>query len=163
VNVIKLLLLTLLLTGCSPIPNSNNPRWYHFPIGIGFNNNVSAAFKTATLSAIDEWENETGIDLFDTTQGPIFVSVMFDSPNHFKANEQASTNIQWSGEYLFSATIRINTSMPCDTKSLMLHELGHALGLKHTSQGVMYPYLGYYEVRDILDIETIDYFYNLYY
>ncbi len=60
------------------------------------------------------------------------------------ANEQARTTIYWSGSQIYEADIRINEKDHdfyvgsdedfggVDFKSLIIHELGHALGLAHT-------------------------------
>ncbi|MBX7232516.1 MAG: matrixin family metalloprotease [Bdellovibrionales bacterium] len=63
-----------------------------------------------------------------------------------RLNEQARTTIYWSGAQIFEADIRINAKENInkfyigedenfdgvDFKSLMIHELGHVLGLAHT-------------------------------
>lgn len=59
-----------------------------------------------------------------------------------KPNEQARTTIYWSGVEIFEADIRINAKFSyyfgadtsisgVDLTSLMVHELGHVLGLAH--------------------------------
>ena len=62
-----------------------------------------------------------------------------------KSTEQARTTIYWSGSQIYESDIRINAKdhafyvghesdfTGVDFKSLIIHELGHALGLAHTA------------------------------
>ena len=73
-----------------------------------------------------------------------------------RASEQARTTIYWTGSRIYEADIRVNAAFPyhfpeddlltpqgdvdqssivgVDFKSLMIHELGHALGLAHREE-----------------------------
>lgn len=67
----------------------------------------------------------------------------FKSWDTKRTSEQARTTIYWSGNEIFEADIRINAadfeyafgenpnSTEVDLESLLVHELGHALGLAH--------------------------------
>ena len=69
----------------------------------------------------------------------------FNSWDPAKPTEQARTTIYWSGSEVFEADMRINASnftynyepganfANVDLDSLVLHELGHILGLAHTT------------------------------
>jgi len=157
------LLLSLQLIGCAYEPNINGPIWKSFPITISFDTNVSLSFKDSTLRAIDEWEYKTNINLFNVTTNSSLIRVSIDLPENFNPKEQANTRTYWRGNYIQKSEIRINLANPCDANSLMLHELGHALGLKHTNEGVMYSYLSPTEIRTSLDLITLNYFHTLYY
>lgn len=79
-----------------------------------------------------------------------------------KKSEQARTSIYWVGEQIKEADIRINdfnfnyywleesTTSNIHIESLLLHELGHVLGLKHNDQSpsVMSTYLSSSTVRN---------------
>lgn len=67
----------------------------------------------------------------------------FDTWDPNRTTEQARTTIYWSGTEIFEADIRVNAAdfsyyfgensnfSEVDLQSLMVHELGHALGLAH--------------------------------
>jgi hypothetical protein len=68
----------------------------------------------------------------------------FKSWDSNRPNEQARTTIYWTGSEIFEADIRVNAdnfryslgenvnSTEVDLMSLLVHEMGHALGLAHT-------------------------------
>ena len=80
-------------------------------------------------------------------------------------NEQGLTTVYWAGSRIYEANIRINATgmfqyftsstnpnrySDVDFESLILHELGHALGLAHTtaSDSVMQPSLANGQIRN---------------
>lgn len=81
-----------------------------------------------------------------------------------KPSEQARTSIYWVGDQIREADLRVNAknfSYYLDTpqsdkqvhlESLLIHELGHVLGLKHNDAGesVMATYLALDFKRDVL-------------
>lgn len=96
--------------------------------------------------------------------------------NNDKTDEQARTNLSFRGDFIFEADILIDGSEDfyigdekkpameglLEFKSLMIHELGHVLGLEHIEDGpsnpVMQPRLRYGEVRHELsdaDVESL--------
>ncbi len=82
-----------------------------------------------------------------------------------KPTEQARTTIYWAGSQIFEADLRINASTfeyyfgsdtsfsSVDLDSLLVHELGHILGLAHSPKegSVMNATLNHGQVRRTLD------------
>lgn len=86
-----------------------------------------------------------------------------------RPTEQARTTIHWAGTEIFEADIRINAAnfsyfygsepsiMGVDLASLLVHELGHALGLAHnvSTGSVMNFYLNFGQDRRKLSDEDL--------
>jgi len=129
------------------------------PIKLYIHQSVDAKYWPAIEAAVDTWNKEIpGKDLFkiegtgvtgSTTPSRDGYSIiyMMNTWEADKPNEQARTTIYWTGNQIYEADIRINahnfnfnyqttsatgTFFGVDLQSLVLHELGHVLGLAHT-------------------------------
>jgi predicted Zn-dependent protease len=128
-----------------------------------FDQNFPTQYYADVETAIEAWETVIGRKVFDLQPDPLpasspaqdGVSVIYwmttwDSLNQ---TQQANTTIYWEGNTITEADIKIDASYysisdtpspnTVDMQSLVLHELGHALGLVHdnTDQSVMNAYL----------------------
>lgn len=150
------------------------------PIPLQIHSSVPRDMIPAIENALQTWEQAAGRALFRIQnysytgevvprQDGLNVISFLNSWESNKASEQARTSIYWVGSEIREADIRINaknftfyTDVPVRSQdvhleSLVLHELGHLLGLKHTDQGgqvstqsVMATYLAAQTKRDIL-------------
>ena len=94
----------------------------------------------------------------------------FDAWDADRPNEQARTTIYWTGSEIFEADMRINGTFDysfdsgpnisgIDLESLVVHELGHVLGLAHnaTSGSIMSTTLDVgQERRKLSDLDTVN-------
>jgi hypothetical protein len=81
--------------------------------------------------------------------------------NRFQRNEQARTVVRWKSARIIDADILINAEsfqyfndppsegVKIHTPSLLVHEFGHTLGLRHIPllASLMYPQLGFLQIR----------------
>lgn len=76
--------------------------------------------------------------------------------------EQAVTHSWWAGEHIGEVDVAFNTDDfnpvfgNINLKTLATHEFLHALGMRHQKDdenGIMYPELGYYQVRGMTERE----------
>lgn len=136
------------------------------PIRIALHESVPTEFYPAIESAFKDWETATGRPLFQIVtyglKGPLNprqdgVNVVYwlNTWETGRETEQARTMVYWVGDQIREADIRINaknfsyyidkakTSRDVHLESLLVHELGHVLGLKHkdSSGSVMATYL----------------------
>ena len=143
------------------------------PIPIAIHESVPAKFYPAIEGAIKQWETAIGRPLFQITtygvKGPLQprqdglnVIYWMDTWEADRSSEQARTLVQWVGNEIREADMRINAkdyTFYLDTaasarevhfESLIVHELGHVLGLKHNDSGgsVMATYLASNTERD---------------
>lgn len=142
------------------------------PVPLYVHSSYPAQYYPALDQAIQVWETALGRKLFKVVNyslgGPIDprrdgnnVIYWMSSWEANKVNEQARTSVHWEGDQIRETDIRINAynkstgqgfnfyidyplnSSDVHLPSLLIHELGHVLGLKHNDSGtsVMATYL----------------------
>lgn len=142
---------------CGFVQNSQGQRvsWQNqVPVNLYIHQDVPAQFYPAIREAVDSWERQSGLRLFrlaDTayraSQSPqddgLNVIYWMQDWESNRSTEQARTVVYYAGDTITNFDIRINaknynffvdrpkTTNEVHFASLILHELGHGLGLKH--------------------------------
>lgn len=142
---------------CNFVQNSELQRvsWgANTPVLIYVDSSVPGIYFGAIRAAVEEWNNSIGREVLRiggwTNKGGapandganiIYWLTTWEAA---RPNEQARTTVHWAGDRIYEADIRINAkdfdyfwgeqpmSGRVDIQSLVLHELGHVLGLAHT-------------------------------
>jgi hypothetical protein len=90
---------------------------------------------------IDAWGVSGSLEPAQDGYSMIYWLKTWDST---RMNEQARTTIYWQGDHIFEADMRLNNKdyqlytqsnepvLGVDLESLVVHEMGHVLGLAHT-------------------------------
>jgi hypothetical protein len=142
-----------------------------YPITMHLHESVPQKYVGAIVAAAKTWQDASGKSLFNivTDQkvaGPLTpqkdtrnIIYFLNAWEEDKTSEQARTSIYWIGDQIKEADMRINgkvtyywnqpgvTSLnrasSVNIEALVIHELGHVLGLKHkdSSNSVMATYL----------------------
>jgi hypothetical protein len=141
---------------CNFVQNSYGQRvsWNNeLPIPIYIHESLPLESQAVLNAAIKRWDDVLNRRMF-TIAGIVRgenvpkrdgVSTIYwmDTWEESKTNEQARTTIYWDGSQIREADIRVNTrdfkyslqesptALNVDLESLLVHELGHALGLQH--------------------------------
>jgi hypothetical protein len=150
------------------------------PIQLNVHTSFPSEYLPALENAMNAWNISTGRKKFIIANrnfsGPLVqkkdgVSVIywFNEWEPEKIAEQARTSIYWAGNVMQEADMRINnkaytfylnqpiTYTEVHLESLLIHELGHVLGLKHreTAGSVMATYLSASTVRNKVSAEDV--------
>lgn len=126
-------------------------------------NSIPAEFEASIRKAAQTWNQALGRTLLVIEANRVGGSPARDNANVIyylstweadRSSEQARTSLYWTGDMIQEADIRINaqnytfyattqTAGAVSMEALILHELGHVLGLKHNdaSPSVMATYL----------------------
>jgi hypothetical protein len=162
---------------CGFVQNSYGQRvsWKHdTPITLYIHKSFPSQFRGSIEIATKTWESAIGRPVFKI----VYDANIPDSPRKdgvsaiywlstwesSKPNEQARTSIYWEGNQLTEADMRINDfqfnfyesgdpgERAVHLPSLLIHELGHVLGLAHTDAeiSVMNTYLSSLTTRTSL-------------
>lgn len=162
-------------TPCDFLLNSQQQRvsWRgNTPIVLHVSPYVPPALMQSIYIAANEWNSNTGLNLIviDSTptnsntpqQDGVNGIYWITSGNQLNINEEGRTTYYWQDTSIFEADILINaqnysfapfgssSSLSIDFTSLMVHEMGHVLGLQHitNAQSVMNP---------VLNVDTLRY------
>lgn len=151
---------------CNFVQNGDQQRvsWgAQTPIVLYIDSSVPGVHFDAIKAAADTWNKSVGREVLKIGgwvnhppgNGPDGVNLIyFQDKWDGETTEQARTTIYWASDRIYEADVKINTQfkfdngdMPeagkLDMQSLMIHEFGHVLGLKHMNlpQSVMQPTL----------------------
>lgn len=168
----RFIIITLLITitACAPpkpepsctfIQNAYSQRvsWYYAPVELSIDYSIPIELRPAIYDAARAWSEAFGRELIrivGSSYNVIYMSSAWDQSRPF---EEANTRISWYDNTIYQANVYVNaanfqfyyeTGYGIEFKSLMIHELGHVLGLDH-SEGVMSPILPYDTVRWNID------------
>jgi len=135
------------------------------PVKLAVHESVPFEYREAIAAAADKWNQVSGRQLLvidSVVGGPpearkdganvIYMNPTWEAD---KGSEQGRTSIYWTGNQIRETDIRLNganfnyywQNVPAtggvNIEALVLHEMGHVLGLKHKDEGgsVMQTYL----------------------
>lgn len=141
----------------------------NLPVVMRLHESVPESYHEAIISAAEAWNKTYGKKLIsiskqDVVRGPVLSMKDTENIIYFyptweanKTTEQARTSVYWLGDVIKEADIRINAKdfdfydlalnnkgpSKINLQALLIHELGHVLGLKHkdADSSVMATYL----------------------
>ena len=152
------------------------------PIPLYIHSSVPNEYMGAIENAVKAWEQAAGKRLFELrgrvgggatpAQDGYNVIYWMNTWENDKLSEQARTNLYWVGDQISEADIRVNNYKydfywnaavdysAVNIEALIIHELGHVLGLKHQDNAgsVMDTYLSSNSDRVYLspkDVESL--------
>ncbi|UYL09563.1 matrixin family metalloprotease [Bdellovibrio sp. SKB1291214] len=157
---------------CGFVQNSYGERvsWKaEVPVTMYLHTSVPEEYVGAIVSAAQTWEKSAGRKLFNIVTTPRVsgpnsprqdgknVIYFMDTWETERGSEQARTSVLWRGDQINETDIRVNTKdftfywnqsksgSSVNIEALILHEMGHVLGLKHNddkaASSVMQTYL----------------------
>jgi hypothetical protein len=123
------------------------------PAVLVIDSSVPSQFVSAIYSSANQWNLAHGRELIriggqgeagDAAQDGRSAIYWYNTWEASRSYEQARTTVYWSGDRIYEADIRINdkdfnystypTYGMIDFESLLVHEMGHVLGLAHNEE-----------------------------
>ena len=127
------------------------------PVKLNIHQSVSSYYYSAIYEAAEQWNKLMGKQLIEVNLTGVGGDIptgrdghntiyMLNDWDKDKPSEQARTSVYWKGNQIIEADIRINAKNfsysnesqaelgKVDMMSLILHEMGHVLGLAHLSE-----------------------------
>lgn len=136
-------------------------HWKTFPIKVHFHKGFPKDKMEQGMDEINQLNKELGFTFFEIQEiyeGEILIgsgikkNVIYwgnSSLMKMERGNQGQTEIYWRGNSLENFSMRFDKHLASlvDFRTLFRHELAHAMGLKHTDEGLMTEYLGIGEVK----------------
>ena len=142
---------------CNFVQNADQQRvsWQSQTAVMLIDQSVPSVYRPAIERAAKTWNDKVGHEVIKiagvtTSTGPAQdganVIYFLNTWEADRKNEQARTTVYWTGTKIYEADIRVNDknfdffwgddTVPgkVDIESLVLHEMGHVLGLAHISE-----------------------------
>ena len=138
------------------------------PVELGLDASIPVAWEPSINRAAATWNASVGHEVIRVTRTPARNTIRLVAIAD--PQRQGETHISWAGNRVFEADVDLSTRYDLvtenptrwevDLESLMVHELGHVLGLAHSEEpgSVMAPTLGNGQVRrklSALDRENV--------
>ncbi len=154
---------------CGFVQNSSGERisWKNeVPIHLTMHSSIPVEYRGAVITAAEKWNRALGKNMIliensvsdginsaaKDGQSVIYMSNTWEAD---KASEQGRTSIYWIGDRITETDIKLNgqnfqfywqsasQTQGVNIEALVMHEMGHVLGLKHkdTESSVMQTYL----------------------
>jgi predicted Zn-dependent protease len=167
----KYLFLLLLVSGCSynrtNCPHSSEANWESYPIKVKIDNSISLDRKNATLYSMSLWNNAINENVFTEVSSQEDIYITEVSNWQLDQLQEAHALLWWQNGLFTNGLIEVNIkNYLYDTgdivarnklsyESLILHELGHIIGMYHVDDTIMDPYLSTGKIRLTIDSDII--------
>ena len=161
--MLKYLILLLFIFACTTpkaadkvcgnfIKNTNSGEevyWHKLPVKYSIDPSVPKEYIPSIEKSMEVWNKVLGVKAFEPSTDSVLTIYFFPKWDEDRKIEQARTTVGWYNSIPEKAIIKVNAEFfkfsikdvpeenTVDFQSLMIHELGHSLGLSHVPMETM--------------------------
>lgn len=161
------LLFTLFTMGCVSAPKfkcdgfnvqyNQQLRWETLPIKLHIHPELPDEFKKDIIAMAIEWHRATGLVLFEPQISTSDVN-NFELKKLKKRTRNGFAKVHHIFGRIYQFSIEIESNRKFDRQSVILHELGHVLGLAHdkSNGNIMNESIGHWETKRVVDKKSVN-------